>query len=351
MKLLNIFKKKTITGLDLGNNWTKVVRVQPKGKTLTLERIGRRAWTREDKKKQETLSGGLQQMFRDLEIRDRNVIASLAGHSVIIKQFDAKIAEKEKKARIDINRLATQQIPFDIKDVFLDYHFAGPGAEENTRKVLLVASKKSMVLELQKTIANAGLSTLIVDVDGFALTNCFEYNYPEHHPGSTYLLDIGAVQSIFCVHSGNYPSFIRDAGFGGQHITNRLAALLDIKHKEAESLKMNGADHLELKAKRKISPELEDIYSSWAEEIQRLIHFYRNTKGSDHSVSTLFLSGGGSISQGLRESLAFHLGLEVQYMDPWRRISLDESRFDPAYLQSCGPQYCVAAGLALRSVL
>ncbi|MCF8104914.1 MAG: pilus assembly protein PilM [Desulfohalobiaceae bacterium] len=348
---MNIFKKKTITGLDLGNGWTKIVRVQPKRSTLALERIGRRPWAREDKKNQQVLSTGLKQMFRDLEIRDKSVITSLAGHSVIIKQIDTKIADAGKKARIDIKKIATQQIPFDIKDVFLDYHLAGPGSSENTRKILLVASKKSMVLELQKTVAEAGLGTSIVDVDGFALTNCFEYNYPEHHFASTYLLDIGATQSIFCVHSGNYPSFIRDAGFGGQHVTNRLASLFDIKHREAETLKMNGLEQAELKTKRKISRELEDIFSSWAEEIQRLIHFYRNTKGSDHTVSTLFLSGGGSMIQGLSMSLASHLGLEVKYMDPWRRISLDESLFDQAYLQSCAPQFCVAAGLALRSVV
>lgn len=351
MKPIRIFKPKTITGLDLGYNWTKIVRIKPRRSALALERIGRRPWTQEDRTHQATLSANLQQMFSDLDIRDKNVITSLAGHSVIIKQIETTVSGKGKQSGIDIDKLAGQQIPFDLKDVFLDYQITGEGSAANTKNILLVASKKSMVLDLQKTIAEAGLGTLIVDVDGFALNNCFEFNYPEHRADVTFLLDIGAVQSIFCAHSNNHPTFIRDAGFGGQHITNRLCTLLDLKAKEVENLKMSGTDHLELQAKRKINHELEDIFSSWAEEIQRLIHFYRSTKGSDHKVSRLFLSGGGSMIQGLPAGLASHLGLEVNYLDPWRRIHLDETRFDHAYLQSCAPQFCVAAGLALRSVV
>ncbi len=351
MKGIQFFGKKAVSGLDLGYDWTKVVRLQPKRSTVVLERMARRCWTAEDRKKDDSLSANLKTMFNDLELRDRSVITSLAGHSVIIKHIEAPIPKKPKKKQLDITDLASQNIPFEIKDVFIDYHFVGPGSSDNTRNIMLVASKKSMVLELQKTIDNAGMGTMIVDVDGFALNNCFEFNYPEHQSEAVYLLDIGGIQSIFCVHADQHPAFIRDAGFGGQHITKRLSSVLDLKQHEAESLKMNGFHHLDLKMRRKINRELDDVFSTWAEEIQRLIHFYRNTKGSDHKISSLYLSGGGSLIPGLADSLAAFLGLEVNYLDPWKEISTSESQFDHNYLQSCGPQFCVATGLALRSVL
>ena len=351
MKGIQFFGKKTLSGLDLGYDWTKVVRLQPKRSAVVLERVSRRCLTAEDRKNDGTLSSSLKAMFNDLELRDRSVVTSLAGHSVIIKHIDAPIPAKPKKKKIDITDLASQNIPFDIKDVFIDYHIAGPGASDNTQNIMLVASKKSMVVELQKTIGNAGMGTMIVDVDGFALNNCFEYNYPEHQSEAVYLLDIGGIQSIFCVHADQYPAFIRDAAFGGQHISKRLSSVLDIKHHEAENLKMNGFQHLDLKMRRKINQELDDIFSTWAEEIQRLIHFYRNTKGADHTISTLYLSGGGSLIPGLAESLAAFLGVEVNYLDPWKEISVSDNQFDHQYLQSCGPQFCVATGLALRSVL
>ena len=351
MKGMKFFGKKAVSGLDLGHGWTKVVRLQQKRSAIALERVARRCLTNEDREKADTLAAGLKTMFNDLELRDRSVVTSLAGHSVIIKHIDAPVPENPKKKKVDIEYLASQNIPFDIKDVFLDFHIAEAGSTDSTRNIMLVASKKSMVLELQKTVSTAGMGTMIVDVDGFALNNCFEFNYPEHHDEAVYLLDIGSIQSIFCVHANQYPAFIRDAGFGGQHLTKRLSTLLDLQQQETENLKMNGFDHLDLKTRRKINQELDDVFSSWAEEIQRLIHFYRNTKGADHQVKRLYLSGGGSLIPGLPESLASALGLDVNYLDPWKEINVSDSQFDHKYLQGCGPQFSVATGLGLRSLL
>lgn len=351
MKGLQLFGKKSCSGLDLGHDWTKVVRLQPKRKTITLERIGRRPWSALDRQKPEALSAHLKTMFKDLDLQDKGVVTSLAGHSVIIKHIEVPHTGKSKRKQLDITSLASQHIPFETKDVFLDYHRVGLDSAGESQNIMLVASKKSMVLDLQKTIDQAGMGTIIVDVDGFALNNCFEYNYPEHQAEAVYLLDIGAIQSIFSVHNKQSPAFIRDASFGGQHISKRLSSILNLKLSEIEQLKIQGFDPLDAQSTRLIKQELQEIFSSWAEEIQRLIHFYRNTKGSKSNIATLYLSGGGSLIQGLPESLAASLDLEVKYHNPWRAISSSEHAFDPKYLQSCGPQFCVATGLALRSVL
>jgi len=50
----------------------------------------------------------------------------------------------------------------------------------------------------------------------------------------------------------------------------------------------------------------------------------------------------------VRESLANRLGVPVEILDPWRQISFSEKEFDPEYLQSVGPVFSVAAGLAMR---
>jgi type IV pilus assembly protein PilM len=48
--------------------------------------------------------------------------------------------------------------------------------------------------------------------------------------------------------------------------------------------------------------------------------------------------------------LSQRLGLDVQLLDPWRQLSYNKKQFDPDYLQSVGPLFTVAVGLAMRRV-
>ncbi len=52
----------------------------------------------------------------------------------------------------------------------------------------------------------------------------------------------------------------------------------------------------------------------------------------------------------IRSSLSQRLGLDVQLLDPWRQVSYNKKQFDPDYLQSVGPLFTVAVGLAMRRV-
>jgi type IV pilus assembly protein PilM len=352
LSLFNIFAKQVkACALDFGSTWSKLVKLRPGKKFPALQKVGRLKWNDSDLNSLENTAERLKSLWQSLALKDKSVISSMAGHAVITKRIDIQFKDSKKLPEI-IKQQAKQHIPFDIKDVYLDYQIMGPGDEKDTQNVLLVASKKKMVQELQNVLHVAGLGTKVIDVDGFALSNCFEHNYPEELQQTNYLLDIGGIHSIFCVYSKEQPIFVRDIGFGGQNVNERLAKHLNEQPANMESIKIRGPRKIEAakEDQEKIIQELGNLFALWAEEIQRLINFYQSTLDSPVKPAGMYLAGGGSLISGLKQSLANHLDLDVIYLDPWRRIEKDEYKFDNAYLKSIGPQFAVAAGLALRSI-
>ena len=341
---------KSSCGLDLGHRWAKLIRLKPARKKATLDRMARMPWRRDDWDQKDQAAGKIKALWRSYDLHNKAVVTSLAGHAVIIKRMDLPASET-KNLEETIYKQAKQYIPFDVNDVYLDFQILGPGKKEDTKNVVLVASKQKMVQDLQDIFEKSDLGIQVVDVDGFALSNCFEFNYPEMASESSYILDIGGGHSIFCVYAQNKPLFIRDIGFGGDQLTERISETLQMKTAEAEKTKLSGLKHLEDQTKKKVQSELENILISWADEIQRLINLYQNSQQDDApSAQRLYLAGGGSLTPGLADILSEELDLEVSYLDPWRNISWDEYAFDASYLQSTGPQFAVAVGLALRTI-
>ena len=339
-------KKGGGTGLDLGQRWAKLVKLQPRRKQTLLSRLGRIAWHKEEKEDGGKMAAKLSGVWNGLGLKDKKVISALAGHGVIIKHIDIPGQNQDMDGYV--RQQAQEYIPFDLNEVYLDYQFLDTDKGGQAVKTILVASKKTMIEELRNLFNSASLSLSIVDVEGFALSNCFEFNYPERMSESSYILDIGSTSSIFCVYSRGYPLFIRDLHLGGEHITDKIRRNFNIHHTEAEQLKLEGLDQSDKPGKERVQRDIRNTFISWTEDIQRLITLHRNSeeKGADK----IYLAGGGSLYPGLKETIAEELNLETEHLNPWRNISYDERAFDAGYLRSCAPQYAVATGLALRGL-
>lgn len=352
MAVFSLFQKKNpVCGLDLGTDWVKLVRMIPEGKGARLASMGRMVRPLEGKDQAEAVSGALRTLWTRLGLKDRVVVSSMSGHDVIIKRVSLQLGE-EKSLDQAILKEARQYIPFDVNDVYLDYEVVGrSGDNDKELDVLLVASKKKVVKELGQSLEQAGLSLSVVDVDAFALNNCFEYNYPEFFEEPVYLLDIGAQQSIFCVHWQGHPFFLREVSFGGRNLTQDLARVLNVGRAEAEKWKSAGgtgeAEDVDDAARKQIRATV----LNWVEELRRLIGFYQSLVPDARLAERLLLTGGGSLVTGLDVFLGQELGLTVEYLDPWRKVLVDANQFDKEYLRQSGPQFAVAVGLALREIV
>ena len=88
---------------------------------------------------------------------------------------------------------AEPYIPFDIKDVNLDWYIMGERPErEGTMDVVLVAAKKDYMAEYLDLISSLGLVPIVVDVDPFALEVMYEFSYPNVQEEVVALVNVGA---------------------------------------------------------------------------------------------------------------------------------------------------------------
>jgi type IV pilus assembly protein PilM len=212
--------------------------------------------------------------------------------------------------------------------------------------VFLVAAKKEMVNDYVNLANLAGLNPCIVDVEAFALQNIFEANYDTGDVNIA-LIDIGASKTSLNILKGNNSVFMRDVSLGCMQINQKVISLIDCSYDEAEQLKF-GADSNRLSA-----DDLKGITSSvvadWCTEIRRALDFFYSTYPDDQ-IKRIILSGGGANVADFRDLLAVEASAEVETINPFKNLYVDDDQFDPEFIKQISPQAAITAGLAIRRV-
>jgi len=347
-------KKKTIAGLDVGSSSIKIVELDGKMNNLSLVGLGYENLpddTIVDGQIMElnVVSTVINNICDNHQITTNQVVTGVSGHSVIIKNIVLPpMSQEELEESIDWH--AEEHIPYDLADVSLDYQVTAENAE--SKSVLIAACKRERIDNIKQAIQLAGKTPVVIDVDTFALQNCYEVNYQPDDSQVVTLLNIGASTMNVNIVRGARSLFTRDITVGGSQFTNVLQRNLGLSFQQAESVKRGLFDGAEGIEEKSIVPLINDVTEIVAMEIQKTFDFYRATTedSGEVVVQKILISGGGSKLAGLAEELSKRLELPVEVLDPFRNIKVDTRKFDPDYLSEIMPEMAVAVGLALRGV-
>src|SRR5581483_9427044 len=153
------------------------------------------------------------------------------------------------------------------------------------------AVKKDKILNYTNVLSMAGKTPSVVDIDAFALQNCYEYNY-EPAPGSTVaLLNLGASVMNINIVKGTTPLFTRDVSVGGHQYTDSLQKELDLSFEDAEALRLGKkVGRVSEDAKMPILQQATEIIVL---EIQKTFDFFRATATGER-IERIYLAGGSS---------------------------------------------------------
>ncbi len=344
--------KKSLVGLDIGSTSVKAVELQKKGGNLELLNLGYEQLqpdTVVDGQIMELndVSNVITRIFGEHQIKTQRVAAGVNGHSVIVKNIVLpQMSEEELQESFSWH--AEEHIPFDIADVNLDYQLTGNSAD--ALHVLLAACKSDKIANLKQAIQLAGKQPVIIDVDSFALQNCYEVNYQPKTGEVVALLNIGAATMNINILNGTRSCFARDASVGGSQYTSLLQKELGLTFEQAEEIKRGQPLPEDVEA-RPIRPIIEAVSDMLALEVRKTMDFYRNTaeKGGE-AVQKILIAGGGSKLPGLDRYLGERFDIPVEVFDPFRQIKVNSRKFDPDYIREILPDMAVAVGLALRGV-
>jgi type IV pilus assembly protein PilM len=347
-------KRKGLVGVDIGSSAVKAVELKPGGKggdEYQLVNIGSEALPPEAIVDGAIMDSGavidaIQRLFTSQKIKTNEVATSVSGNAVIVKKISLPQMSTEELAE-SIHWEAEQYIPFDIQDVSLDYEVIDGGGSGGNMDVLLVAVKKDKISDYTSAISQAGRSPLVVDVDVFALQNCYEINYGIDPGRVVALLNIGASIMNINIVKGATSIFNRDIAVGGNQYTDAIQKELNLSFDQAEALK-KGA-RVEGAAPENLHPIIQAVSENIALEIQKTFDFFRATSSEDR-IDRIFLSGGTAKIQGLRDLLAERFEAGVEILNPFNSVTYNPRDFDPEFINEMGPSAAIAVGLAARKV-
>jgi len=345
--MFNLGKSRSLVGLDIGSSSVKAVELKRNKAGYELVSFGLEPLA------QDTVVDGaimdapsvaekISLIFDTQKIKSKDVATSVSGHSVIVKRVPMPLmTEEELYDRVQAE--ASQHIPFDIADVNLSYQLLE--ATENQMDVLLVAVKKDKILNHTNVLAQAGKTPVVVDIDAFALQNCYEVNYDLDPSQVVALLNVGASVMNINIIRGWTPLFTRDVSVGGNQYTDALQKELDLSFEDAEKLKMGGT-HAGVTEEQRTGI-LRSVSDILILEIQKTFDFFRATASGEH-IERIFVAGGSSQVPGLVEALRQEFSIPVDLLNPFLKIVPPIG--EGADLIDRNPsQLAVAVGLALRS--
>lgn len=345
-------RKRELIGLDIGSNSIKLVQIARTKKGLVLKNLGIVGLPPDTiidgaiQDREKTLEA-IRHLVDQLNLGKRYVATSISGHSAIIKRVSLPVMDEEE-LRKSIIWEAEPYIPYDVKDVNIDFKIIGESEKTPDKMdVLLVTAKKDAVEEYAGIIESAGLIPTIVDVGCFALANVYEVNYPLEDEGCFVLVDIGAETMSINAIKGEIPIFTKESSLGGSQITKQIQSVWGVEYEEAEHLKIGGTtDKTKLK-------ELQNIFVSiaptWSAEIKQAVDLLSTSRTTD-VVGKILLSGGSSRIPGIDELIGKTTNIPVEILNPFLNVDCNEKNFNPEYVEYMAPQVATCVGLALREV-
>lgn len=343
-------KKKEVIGVDVGSSSVKLVQLKENKGSYQLLNLGimplhTEAIVDNTMMDSSSISDAIKNLVASLGIKIKDVACSISGNSVIIRKIVLPVMPSEE-LEDQISWEAEQYIPFDIKDVNMDFQILSPDSLDPSKmNVLLVASKKDIINDYVSVFNEAGMQLSVVDVDSFAVQNAFELNYDSRPDDILALINIGASMMNINIVKDGITLFTRDVQMGGNLYTEEIQKQLGISGEEAESGKML--------AKETNNKALMDVIlkvnETITQEIRRSLDFYNSTASEDR-ITGIYMSGGCSKVYNLVNTISEKIGLQVEAINPFARLKFNEKDFDPEYLQEIGPLMVVPVGLAVRRV-
>jgi len=349
-----ISKKTSTVGLDIGSSLIKVVEIDHSGPKPKITKFGMtkllpEAIVEGEIMDRDLVIDGIKEAVELAGITEKEVVTAVSGRAVIVKKvvMDKMPPEDAQEA---IYWEAEQHVPFDIDDVCLDFQILNDDIGANQMEVLLVAAKKDMVITHANLIKDAGLVPAIVDVDSFAVQNCYELNRgdvdEEVKSRVIGLVNIGNDVTNINIIQNDCPHFTRDISIGSNTFIEALQKELALSYEEAqEIITGNIGERDEAKIKEIIRESSEDLSLG----IDRSISFLK-AAGDAQEIDEIILSGGGSHIPFLKEILQEKHGIELSIHNPLEGLEIEEDVFGEYddEIERIAPLLTVGIGLALR---
>ncbi len=299
----------------------------------------------------------LTQFLSRNSIKGDKVAISVAGKNGITRFI--KLPPVEPKRIPDLIKYeAKQVIPFDLKEVILDYQRLG-GEKMNDLAlevdIGLFAMKRDVAYQLLEPFDDVHIPVDFVQLTPVTLYNTAMHEYmtnlpspeeydPENPPPFIGFLSMGTDNTDLVLTNG-FKIWVRDIPIGGNQFTKALTTEMKLTFAKAEHLKRNANASTDKKA---LFQSMRSVFSNFVDEIQRSIRYFISL---DRYAAIDKIVGFGNAIQlaGLRKYLEQNLGITVEVANDFNNINLTEIKNNPSFTDNI-KTFAVCYGLCLQGL-
>jgi type IV pilus assembly protein PilM len=335
-------------GLDISSSSVKLVELgHDKAGNLVLEHCAieplERGWISDGNiEKFDEVAEAVRRLLKKSGTTTKNVAMALPPSAVITKKITLPGGMSDQELEMQVEAEANQYIPFPLDEVSLDFCIVGPSVSSvGDIDVLIAASRREKVQDIQGLAEAAGLKPVIVDVESYAsrlATGRLIANLPNQGLGSIVaLFEVGALTTSMQVIRNDEVLYDRDQAFGGAQLTQLIVRQYGFSLEEAESKKRSGElpDDYE-------SSVLRPFVDSMVQEIGRALQFFF-TSTPHNKVDYVMLAGGSAALPGLTAAVTQQTTFACSVVNPFEGMEIGSgvrlkkmNREAPSYLTSCG---------------
>ncbi len=343
---------KPLVGVDIGATSIKVCQLKESRKGFGLVRFGYHPLEPQTIVDRTIMNSGavvdaLQRTFSQNKIKQKEIALSVSGQSVISRKITVPIMTTGELDE-QIQWEAENHIPFDIKDVNVDYEILRRRPEAGQMDLLLVAAKRDEINDYVQIARQAKLKPIVVDIDAFTIQNLFEYNRGLPPDQTFAIINVGATQASINIISRGTSAFTRDIANGGNYLTEQIIKQVGVPFEQAEDLKCQAAQaHAASGLPERLFQVIEQVSDTIAGEIQRSLDFFLATSGEE-KIARVYLTGGTANLPQLATAIENRSRVATEVIQPLERIGVEAKEVDGNTLGLRAAQLSVALGLAMR---
>jgi type IV pilus assembly protein PilM len=346
-RLLNL-EEKQVLGLDIGSSAVKMVQLRKNGAGYSVTAAGIVDIAGEEKSgknhKEINTVGAISKCLRSAGVQTQLAVCSVCGPEVAVRYFKfPSLLPEEIEGAVLLE--AAQVCPFNVDNSAVDYQLM-PNGEDSVCGVLVAATNK-LIKGKSQLAQEASLNTVLMDVDGLALLNCFgEYEKPETSR-TTAILNVGSSSTNLAIMGDNSLPFVRDIAYAGETIVKEIADENGVAP-ETVSRILSGCENSD-STQLEIGDSLKKACRKLIVDVTKTLRYYTAQEKST-IVEKIFVCGGFAMVKGFVELLDEQLPAAVVLWNPFDKIGCDAGQQCRDILQKSGPAMAVAAGLAMRSI-
>ena len=359
MKSINnfkvLFEKGQLVGIDIGLSSVKIaVLSEAKKGSFKLEKYGHiplseAAIIEDEIQKPDEVIDAIASIVKSQKITKKIAAIGLSGPNTVTKRIQVPDGAKDE-VEDNIMWESEQYIPFDADDAEISFAVIGKIVESDVVDAIVGAAKIDVVETYIEYIKEAGLTTKVVDLNSFSITNVFELvmgsRLPQVSDDGAIIIDFGAQYTSVIVYINGGPTLTKDIPIGGVLLTEEIQRTMGVSYEEAEDLKINGDDNGNIP--EEILEILESHLDKLISELRKILNFYIAAGASDQ-VGHCFITGGSARLPGITESLQDLVDLDIEFLNPFDAIDI-KMKLDPDEVEEIATTGVVALGLAMRKV-